>query len=71
VETDCTDDFSWEKPIEKTILRVLGSSDFSHSMERGDPYAVSSRGGMLVNAFLKQGPPRSMGPGVRRDDDKQ
>jgi hypothetical protein len=32
VETDCTGDFSWEKAIEKTILRVLGSSEFSHRL---------------------------------------
>jgi hypothetical protein len=33
VETDCTGDFSCEKAIEKTILRVLGSSEFSHSLD--------------------------------------
>jgi hypothetical protein len=33
VGTDCTGDFSWEKAIEKTILRVLGSSEFSHSLD--------------------------------------
>jgi hypothetical protein len=33
VETDCTGDFSCEKTIEKTILRVLGSSEFSHSLD--------------------------------------
>ncbi len=30
--TDCTGDFSWEKAIEKTILGVPGSSEFSHSL---------------------------------------
>jgi hypothetical protein len=34
VETDCTGDFFWEKAIEKTILRVLGSSEFSHRLGR-------------------------------------
>jgi hypothetical protein len=33
VETDCTGDFSWEKAIEQTILRVLGSSEFSHGLD--------------------------------------
>jgi hypothetical protein len=33
VETDCTGDFSWEKTIEKTILRVLASSEFSHRLD--------------------------------------
>jgi hypothetical protein len=33
VETDRTGDFSCEKTIEKTILRVLGSSEFSHSLD--------------------------------------
>jgi hypothetical protein len=33
VETDCTGDFSWEKAIEKTILRGLDSSEFSHRLD--------------------------------------
>jgi hypothetical protein len=33
VGTDCTGDFSWEKAIEKTILRVVGSSEFSHNLD--------------------------------------
>jgi len=32
VETDYTGDSFCEKTIEKTILRVLGSSEFSHSL---------------------------------------
>ena len=37
VETDCTGNFSQEKAIEKTILRVLGSSEFSHNLgPKGD-----------------------------------
>jgi hypothetical protein len=32
VGTDRTGDFSLDKAIEKTILRVLGSSEFSHSL---------------------------------------
>jgi hypothetical protein len=31
-KTDCTGNFCWEKAIEKTILRVLGSSAFSHGL---------------------------------------
>jgi hypothetical protein len=42
VETDCTGYFSREKTIEKTILRVLGSIEFSHSLERGDPSVSAS-----------------------------
>jgi hypothetical protein len=33
VETDYTGDSFFEKTIEKTILRVLGSSEFSHSLD--------------------------------------
>jgi hypothetical protein len=33
VETDYTGDSFREKTIEKTILRVLGSSEFSHSLD--------------------------------------
>jgi len=32
VETDYTGDSFSEKTIEKTILRILGSSEFSHSL---------------------------------------
>jgi hypothetical protein len=32
VETDYTGDSFCEKTIEKTILRVLGSSEFTHSL---------------------------------------
>ena len=44
--TDCTGDFAWEKAIEKTILRVLGSSEFSHSLgqklPKWDAHATSA-----------------------------
>jgi len=40
VETDCTGDSVCEKTIEKTILRVLGSSEFSHSL---DPQRTSGQ----------------------------
>jgi hypothetical protein len=33
VETDYSSDFSWEKTIEKTILNVLASDEFSHSLD--------------------------------------
>jgi hypothetical protein len=33
VETDYTDDSFCEKTIKKTILRVLGSNEFSHSLD--------------------------------------
>ena len=45
--TDCTGDFSWEKAIEKTILRVLGSSEFSHSLLEPGPIAR----GLLASAL--------------------
>jgi hypothetical protein len=41
VGTDCTGDFSWEKAIEKTILRVLGSSEFSHSLGHSRHFDVA------------------------------
>jgi hypothetical protein len=33
METIRTDNFSWKNAIEKTILRVLGSREFSHSLD--------------------------------------
>jgi hypothetical protein len=33
METNRTDNFSWKNAIEKTILRVLGSREFSHSLD--------------------------------------
>jgi hypothetical protein len=36
--------------------------------ESGDPYAVSHRSGTALDSFHKLLTPRSMGPGVRRDD---
>jgi hypothetical protein len=38
VATDCTADFSCEKTIEKTILRVLCSSEFSHNLGQNRKY---------------------------------
>jgi hypothetical protein len=40
METNRTDNFSWKNAIEKTILRVLGSREFSHSL---DPQLTSGR----------------------------
>src|SRR6266478_8879564 len=39
-KTDCTGNFCWEKAIEKTILRVLGSSGFSHSLGQTEKNSV-------------------------------
>src|SRR6266851_10407951 len=36
-KTNSTGNLGQEMAIEKTILRFLGSRDFSHSMERRDP----------------------------------
>jgi hypothetical protein len=48
VGTDCTGDFSWEKAIEKKILRVLGSSEFSHSLG----HFQTSADAITMSAFL-------------------
>jgi hypothetical protein len=54
VEIDCTGDFSWEKTIEKSILRVLGSSEFSHRLDPTETLAVPN-GNTLDAGFGYQG----------------
>jgi hypothetical protein len=51
VETDCTGDFSWEKTIEKTILRVLASSEFSHRLDPERTPVVSAIAQMREDLF--------------------
>ena len=53
-ETNCTGNLGRETAIEKTILRFLGSRDFSHSLRREDDKAVAELRASLDTLTLRE-----------------